>query len=598
MNKFFKSYLFLVSILFIISSCRDVMKVKSSVRKTQTQMRVVDRTISQLKKGVGYDDSEKENTDVNEVDSTLYLSMKQKNMLNNYSSVFDFLNGNDPQIKSDNFTWDSVQKGYYFKDKSYKTIKPKNEVFGWHPYWMGSKWKNYPFELLSTISYFSYKIDPLTGKYTDENEAQMEEWKTTAMVASAKANNTRVLLTVSCHGYENNTEFLDNPDRWDVLIKTTSNLLLNREDSIQGDGIDLNFESLPYFKREKFNRFVGKFKKHLEDEFDKKDKEFFLSITLPAFNSKDNFDVKELQKHADLLIIMGYNYHIGGEAQGAVAPLQSSENSSLSLSSTVQYYLEQGIDPSKTILALPYYGSIWKGKLKQSGNTVINTSTYEKPLTYSEIRKKYIDNDKLKIAPFRDEKSMTNYYSLNFEDNTTQEVWFDDDYTLRKKYDFALSNKLKGIGVWALGYDNGYDDLWNVIEDKFATDKKLIVNPIAESEGYPIRFSKYLLNYKSIFIIAAIFFLMTVILAFLVLLFDWNVRDSIIRNQLYLLLFVAIVFVLLIPITIVIFHMFNKILPINNLFIKSQWIYYISFFVGVITMFFGYRLKIKPIKRP
>ena len=193
---------------------------------------------------------------------------------------------------------------------------------------------------------------------------------------------------------------------------------------------------------------------------------------------------------------------------------------------------------------------------------------------------------------------MTNYYSLNFEDNTTQELWFDDDYTLRKKYDFALSNQLKGVGIWALGYDNGYDDLWNVIEDKFSTDKKVIVNPIAESEGYPIKLSKYLLRYKSIFITAAIFFLMTVILAFFVLLFDWNVRNSIIKNQLYFLIFVAIVFILLLPITTLIFNGLNKILPMCNVFIKPQWIYYLSYFIGVITMFFAYRIKIKPIKRP
>ena len=74
---------------------------------------------------------------------------------------------------------------------------------------------------------------------------------------------------------------------------------------------------------------------------------------------------------------MGYDYHIGNETQGAVAPLRSSENSSLSLSNTVQYYLEQGIDPSKTILALPYYGSLWKGELSQSGSNVIYTSSFD-----------------------------------------------------------------------------------------------------------------------------------------------------------------------------------------------------------------------------
>ena len=597
MNKIFNYSLYVFLLLILATSCREAMKLKSSVRKTQSQMRIVNTSVNRLKRSVGLNDKKNKGQEKEE-ESTDYLTIKQKNMLNNYASIFDFLNKGDKQIKSNNFTWDSIQNVYYLKGKNYKTIKPNNEVFGWHPYWMGSKWENYPFELLSTISYFSYKVDPLTGFYTDENHEQIKEWRNTAMVDSAKAKNTRVLLTVSCHGYDNNNEFLDNEDRWDVLINTTSDLLLNRKDSIQGDGIDLNFENLPYFKREKFNRFVKKFKRDLNNKFEKENKEFFLSITLPAFNSKDNFDVKELQKHADLLIIMGYDYHIGDEAQGAVAPLQSSENSSLSLLSTIQHYQQQGIDPSKTILALPYYGSLWVGSLQQSGNNVINTSTFEKPLTYSEIRKKYIDNDQLNIDPFRDEKSMTNYYSLNFEDNTTQELWFDDDYTLRKKYDFALSNQLKGVGIWALGYDNGYDDLWNVIEDKFSTDKKVIVNPIAESEGYPIKLSKYLLRYKSIFITAAIFFFMTVILAFLVLLFDWNVRNSIIKNQLYFLIFVAIVFILLLPITTLIFNGLNKILPMGNVFIKPQWIYYLSYFIGVITMFFAYRIKIKPIKRP
>jgi len=597
MNKIFNYSLYVFLLLILATSCREAMKLKSSVRKTQSQMRIVNTSVNRLKRSVGLNDKKNKGQEKEE-ESTDYLTIKQKNMLNNYASIFDFLNKGDKQIKSNNFTWDSIQNVYYLKGKNYKTIKPNNEVFGWHPYWMGSKWENYPFELLSTISYFSYKVDPLTGFYTDENHEQIKEWRNTAMVDSAKSKNTRVLLTVSCHGHDNNNEFLDNEDRWDVLINTTSDLLLNRKDSIQGDGIDLNFENLPYFKREKFNRFVKKFKRDLDNKFEKENKEFFLSITLPAFNSKDNFDVKELQKHADLLIIMGYDYHIGDEAQGAVAPLQSSENSSLSLLSTIQHYQQQGIDPSKTILALPYYGSLWVGSLQQSGKNVINTSTFEKPLTYSEIRKKYIDNDQLNIDPFRDEKSMTNYYSLNFEDNTTQELWFDDDYTLRKKYDFALSNQLKGVGIWALGYDNGYDDLWNVIEDKFSTDKKVIVNPIAESEGYPIKLSKYLLRYKSIFITAAIFFLMTVILAFLVLLFDWNVRNSIIKNQLYFLIFVAIVFILLLPITTLIFNGLNKILPMGNVFIKPQWIYYLSYFIGVITMFFAYRIKIKPIKRP
>ena len=590
MNRFFKTLLVLVTISLVTTSCRDVMKMKSSVRRTQSEFNFINRGFKSVSKGLGINNKDKDKEE--EVDSTKYLTLQQKNMLNDYGYIFDMLNPKEDRIRSNNFTWDSVQKVYYVKTQDYKTIKPENEVFGWHPYWMGSKWEQYPFELLSTIAYFSYKIDADTGSYT--NPAQIEDWRTTRMIDSAKAKSTRVLLTVSCHGYENNSKFLDHPDRWDVLIDTLSELVLSRD----ADGVDLNFELLPYFKREKFNRFVKYFRNRLDDDFSNANKKFYLSITLPANNSRDIFDVRELQNHADLLVIMGYDYHIGDKAQGAVSPLRSSENSSLSLSTTVEYYLESGIDPSKTILALPYYGSLWKGELSKDGSTVYNTSTYDKPLTYSEIRKKYIDNDKLKVNAFRDEVSMTNYYNLTFADNSTQEIWFDDDYTLRKKYDYALSNKLRGIGIWALGYDNGYDDLWNVIEDKFSTDQKIIKNPILESQGYPVRFSKYLLQYKSIFITAAVFFLMTVVLAFFVLLCDWNVRDSIVRNQLHLLIFAVVVFILLIPITVLLYTTLNDILPWANVFIKSEWKYFLSYFVGLMTLFVAYRIKIKPIKRP
>jgi spore germination protein YaaH len=590
-----KNFIIFGVFLFLFSSCREAVKLKSSVRRTQTEFRYIKRLQNELKKGIGLVDKKSKDEaegDSDADDSNAYLTMKQKNMLNNYGYLFDVINPKGDQIRSDNFTWDSVQKVYYVKNKNYKTIKQNNEVFGWHPYWMGSKWKNYPFELLSTIAYFSYKIDPVTGGYT--NPAQIEEWKTTAMIDSAKVKNTRVLLTVSCHGFENNDAFLENKDRWGVLVETLTDLLLERD----ADGVDLNFEGISYFKREKFNRFVRYFRESFDNIYAKEGKTFYLSMTLPAVNNRDIIDVKELQLFTDLFVIMGYDYHIGPQAQGAVAPLRSLENSSLSLSTTLAYYLDKGLKPENTILALPYYGSLWKGELEQDGGAVYNRSAYDKPLTYAEIRKKYIDNEDVNVNAFTDDKSLTNYYSITFDDGSTQEIWFDDDYTLGKKYDFALSKKLKGIGIWALGYDNGYNDLWDVIEDKFSTNKKIVKNPIREAEGYPVRFSKYLLKNRTLFSAIAIFFLLTVVLAFLVLLFDWRVRDSIIKDQLILVSFVAVSFVLLIPITIVVYSFLNTYLPMADVFIKSEWKYYVSFFVGILTLFFAYKIKLKPIKRP
>jgi spore germination protein YaaH len=168
---------------------------------------------------------------------------------------------------------------------------------------MGSAWESYPFELLSTISYFSYKLDPETGSYT--NPQQMIEWRNTAMIDSAKLKKTKVLLTVSSHGYKNNNSFLGDQAKWGVLIDSLSNLLLDRD----ADGVDINFENLPYLKRGSFNRFIEELRKRLNQKLGTKTP--IISLTLPAVDSREIFDIKDLQKSVDLFVIMGYDYNTG-----------------------------------------------------------------------------------------------------------------------------------------------------------------------------------------------------------------------------------------------------------------------------------------------
>ena len=80
-----------------------------------------------------------------------------------------------------NFTnKDSISNVFEVQDEAFRTIKKNREVFGWHPYWMGLSWKKYPFELLSTISYFSYNVNSRTG--LSQNPKQIEDWKNTKLI--------------------------------------------------------------------------------------------------------------------------------------------------------------------------------------------------------------------------------------------------------------------------------------------------------------------------------------------------------------------------------------------------------------------------------
>ena len=196
----------------------------------------------------------------------------------------------------------------------------------------------------------------------------------------------------------NNNIFLGDRGKWSVLIDSVTRLISERD----ADGVDLNFEQLPYMKRERFNLFVKQFREQLDNRIN--GKKAILSITLPAVDSREIFDVTELQKYADLMVIMGYDYNTGNQVQGAVAPLESSEGKSISLRNTVEFYLNKSIDPNKTVLALPYYGSMWTGDLGPGGEV---ESKFERKVTYREIMDLFTNEfvRKSNIRPFLDKKS-------------------------------------------------------------------------------------------------------------------------------------------------------------------------------------------------
>ena len=161
-----------------------------------------------------------------------------------------------------------------------------------------------------------------------------------------------------------------------------------------------------------------------------------------------------------------------------------------------------------------------------------------------------------------------------------------------------MSKKLKGVGIWALGYDNGYNNLWNAIEDEFATDIKQYKDPVALAEGYPIKISSFLLKYNKLLFTAAIIFFITVALSFFILLTDWKVRDSILQRKLHQWIFIMICFILILPITALIYNGLNKVLPNINVFIKPEWQIYIAFALGMILFYFIQKFKFKSIERP
>ena len=61
-----------------------------------------------------------------------------------------------------------------------------------------------------------------------------------------------------------------------------------------------------------------------------------------------------------------------------------------------------------------------------------------------------------------------NFYSWFDKDHKVwRQAYYEDVRSLGLKYDFIKEKNLRGVGIWALGYDGSYPELWDLLEEKF-----------------------------------------------------------------------------------------------------------------------------------
>jgi spore germination protein YaaH len=556
-NVDLKNLFLFIFISFAFVACTEVTKLKSSARLVSSELKAAQNTSKKFTKFLGMGDSSAQSSDslMNPL-----APLNQKVFINKFNFLYDGLNGDKTNQYLNSLTYDSTTETYINQRMDQRVLREGTEVYTWYPYWMGDVWKSYDLNLISTISFFSYNIDPKTGNYM--NPAQIKQWRETDLLDSAKKHNTKVLLSLALEGEGNHLEYLDNEASWNTTIDSISVLLKERD----ADGIEIEFMDIPLEMDAKFLRFVASLKENLEYRFITK--QMTLSLVIPAAPDKFPFDLEKLDESVDLFIVKGLDYHEEDGTVAAVAPLRNETAGGPSLESTLLTYLARGLNPGKSILALPLYGSQWSGTFDPVEGYY--TTNFERKVTLSEVSRVFQSKDSVyKITPTLDETTMTNYFFLEFQDNTSIEGWYDDSLTLSKKMDLALINEFKGVGLWALGYDLGKNDVWEVVAEKFTGDAISIKDPIKELDGYPLRIAAFFQVYKTIFVVTFLLITLAIVIGLVFAFSDWRFRETILASQLYSGILLSIFCLLFLWIS-------NIFGWINN----GNWGYVLSFFAG------------------
>ncbi len=320
-------------------------------------------------------------------------------------------------------------------------------IFGWHPYWSNGLETHYQWNRLSDLCYFSYEVNPQTG-----NPNSTYNWSTAAVVTQALARGVRVHLCVTL--FDNHATFFGSSIAQQTLIDNLTDLLKQRG----AHGVNIDFELVPLSQKAALTNFIASLSTQLKSQLPGAE----LTIALPAVDWNNVFDVAAMEPWVDLFIIMGYDYYWSGSTvAGPTDPLFSfSATFNYNLSRSVTTYLRAGIPRHKLLLGVPYYGREWETVSHLAPSPT--TGNFSTARTYRYVR----NNPTIYQQRYEHYPSASSYFAYPIG-NIWRQCFINSAQTLSRRYQLVLQRGIAGIGIWALGYDAGYADLWNLLRDHF-----------------------------------------------------------------------------------------------------------------------------------
>ncbi|MCX7651276.1 MAG: glycosyl hydrolase family 18 protein [Bacteroidia bacterium] len=348
--------------------------------------------------------------------------------------------------------WDSVNgyTGPVVTFRSGSSCMLKKQVMGYHPYWAGTAFTAYQWNLLSTVVFFSYEVDPATGSYA--NPSVINTWRTTSLVSTAQANGTQVQLCASLFGGTNLSNFLTNPTARLRCIDSLIHLIAIRN----ANGINIDFEGLPGAQRSNFTNFM----QQLRDTLNRRRPAAKLSVALPAVDWNNAFDVTALSNICDQLFIMGYDYYWSTASTAGPTGLLhvGSIWGSRCNSRSIIDYLAAGAQRSKLILGVPYYGFRYP----------TSANTFPSSTTGSGVSRTYAQaySEANTYGWNWDSHSRSRYFMYQSGGQWYQ-TWWHDSLSLAWTYRTVNMQGIGGVGMWALSYDRPRMELWGALRDHF-----------------------------------------------------------------------------------------------------------------------------------
>src|SRR5262245_55699429 len=346
-----------------------------------------------------------------------------------------------------------------------------HQVYGYLPYWRlnAGTAGQLNYDLVSTIAFFGLGI-----KATGDVDMA---WRGTvaylsadaaAVTNAAHAKGVRVVPTFQLFdsgSLSKMTAFLGSAAAQDKFIGQALNLMARRS----ADGANFDFEPMPASLTPQYVAFLAKFNTAMDARFPGATLVNATSAGAPPSL------ITGLVPIVDAMFVMTYNYRwTGSTVTGAIAPLDhASRNVKIHMNRFAAY-----APKSKLIMGVPYYGYDWPvtsavpNATVQSDKTKFGAVT---SVTYASARSFLAAHPE--VARQYDALEGSSFFSYWDATKTTwRQAYFEDERSAADKYRYAIDTGYAGVGIWTLGNDAGYREMWNALRVFFAPKHDVAVS--------------------------------------------------------------------------------------------------------------------------
>ena len=352
------------------------------------------------------------------------------------------------------------------------------QVFGFLPYWeLSGASSKLNYSVLSTIGYFSVGADAKGNlRKKNSNGTTTTGWggwtssSMTSVINNAHAHGTRVVLTLSVFAWTTSGASVQKA----LLGSSAARLNFARQVAAAvrdrgADGVNLDFEPLASGYADEFVLLL----KTLRTELNRVRAGYQITYDTTGFIGNYPLEASVAAGAADAIFIMGYDYRTSGSAYaGSIDPLSGT---GYDLADTVRAYTAR-VSPSRIILGLPWYGRAWstvsdavrsrtQTGAKYGYSTAVNYETVVGLV--AKYGRRWDAAEQSPYVAYRRQNCTGTYGCVT----SWRQVYYDDAASMKLRYALVNDYRLRGAGMWALGYDGGHAELYRAISDSFLVDK-------------------------------------------------------------------------------------------------------------------------------